>query len=75
MAALGGLGRETRHGPATRPPRSGRGAMDWDRPKAPFHAGRRRCGHSTTSVEAELWITDQYFGAAKKRDSAIDARG
>ena len=45
------------------------------RPKAPFHAGRRRCRHSTTSVEAELWITDQYFGAAKKRDSAIDARG
>jgi hypothetical protein len=35
----------------------------------------RRCRHSTTSVEAELWITDQYFGAAKKRDSAIDARG
>jgi DNA-binding transcriptional LysR family regulator len=30
MAALGGLGRETRHGPVTRPPRSGRGAMDWD---------------------------------------------
>ena len=45
------------------------------RPKAPFHAGRRRCRHSTTSVEAELWITDQYFGAANKRDSAIDARG
>ena len=45
------------------------------RPKAPFHVGRRRCRHSTTSVEAELWITDQYFGAAKKRDSAIDARG
>ena len=45
------------------------------RPKAPVHAGRRRCRHSTTSVEAELWITDQYFGAAKKRDSAIDARG
>jgi len=45
------------------------------RPKAPVHAGRRRCRHSTTSVEAELWITDQYFGAANKRDSAIDARG
>src|SRR5580704_4617650 len=45
------------------------------RPKAPFHAGRRRCRHSTTPVEAELWITDQYFGAANKRDSAIDARG
>ncbi len=45
------------------------------RPKAPIHAGRRRCRHSTTSVEAELWITDQYFGAANKRDSAIDARG
>jgi len=29
------------------------------RPKAPVHAGRRRCRHSTTSVEAELWITDQ----------------
>jgi DNA-binding transcriptional LysR family regulator len=32
MAALGGLaiaGRETRHEPATRPPRPGRGAMDW----------------------------------------------
>ena len=38
-------------------------------------AVRRRYRHSTTSVEAELWITDQYFGAAKKRDSAIDARG
>ena len=44
-------------------------------PKPPFHAGRRRCRHSTTPVEAELWITDQYFGAANKRDSAIDARG
>jgi DNA-binding transcriptional LysR family regulator len=29
MAALGGLGHETRHEPATRPPRSSRGAMDW----------------------------------------------
>ena len=29
MAALGGLGRETRHEPATGPPRSSRGAMDW----------------------------------------------
>jgi hypothetical protein len=29
MAALGGLGRETRHEPATRPPRSSRRAMDW----------------------------------------------
>src|ERR1700720_1414381 len=45
------------------------------RPKARLHAGRRRCRHSTTSVEAELRITGQYFGAANKRDSAIDARG
>src|SRR5271154_4279147 len=33
MAALDGLaiaGRETRHEPVTRPPRSGREAMDWD---------------------------------------------
>ena len=30
MAALGGLGRETRHEPATRPPRSSHGTMDWD---------------------------------------------
>jgi DNA-binding transcriptional LysR family regulator len=33
MAALDGLafaGRETRHEPATHPPRPGRGAMDWD---------------------------------------------
>src|ERR1700687_4322990 len=33
MAALGGLaiaGRETRNEPATRPPRSNGGAMDWD---------------------------------------------
>jgi hypothetical protein len=33
MAALDGLaiaGRETRHEPKTRPPRSSRGAMDWD---------------------------------------------
>src|SRR5258705_4266886 len=30
MAALSGLARETRHEPATRPPRPGRGAMDWD---------------------------------------------
>src|SRR5260221_12823489 len=29
MAALSGLARETRHEPATRPPRPGRGAMDW----------------------------------------------
>ena len=38
-------------------------------------AVRCRYRHSTMSVEAELWITDQYFGAAKKRDSAIDVRG
>ena len=51
MAALDGLmiaGRETRHQPASRPPRPGRGAMDWDDVRVFLAIARRLAAFEAT---------------------------
>ena len=72
MAALGGLGRETRHGPATRPPRSGRGAMDWDDVRVflaiarqgSMRAAGRALGLSQPTIARRLAAFEATFGRA-----------
>ena len=73
MAALGGLataGRETRHQPKTRPPRSRRGAMDWDdvrvflavARKGSMRAAGRALGLSQPTIARRLASFEATFG-------------
>jgi molybdenum-dependent DNA-binding transcriptional regulator ModE len=70
MAALGGLGRETRHEPATRPPRSSHGAMDWDDVRVflavaregSMRAAGRALGLSQPTIARRLAAFEATFG-------------
>src|SRR6267154_733979 len=73
MAALEGLaiaGRETRHEPATRPPRPGRGAMDWDvvrvflavAREGSMRAAGRALGLSQPTIARRLAAFEATFG-------------
>lgn len=73
MVALHGLaiaGRETRHEPATRPPRAGRGAMDWDDVRVflavaregSMRAAGRALGLSQPTIARRLAAFEASFG-------------
>src|SRR5437016_8865817 len=73
MAALDGLaiaGGETRHEPATRPPRSSRGAMDWDDVRVflavaregSMRAAGRSIGLSQPAIARRLAAFEATFG-------------
>src|SRR6516164_4038583 len=73
MAALDGsaiAGRETRHEPATRTPRSGRGAMDWDDVRVflavaregSMRAAGRALGLSQPTIARRLATFETTFG-------------
>ena len=73
MAAYDGLaiaGHETRHEPATRPPRSGRGAMDWDDVRVflavaregSMRAAGRALGLSQPTIARRLAAFEATFG-------------
>ena len=73
MAALDGLaiaGNETRHGPASHPPRSGRGAMDWDDVRVflavarqgSMRAAGRALGLSQPTIARRLTAFEATFG-------------
>src|SRR6266404_2279872 len=73
MAALDGLaiaGRETRHQPAARPPRPGRGAMDWDDVRVflavaregSMRAAGRALGLSQPTIARRLAAFEATFG-------------
>ncbi len=73
MAALDGLaiaGRETRHDPATRPPRPDRGAMDWDDVRVflaiaregSMRAAGRALGLSQPTIARRLAAFEASFG-------------
>ncbi|MBV9376507.1 MAG: LysR family transcriptional regulator [Alphaproteobacteria bacterium] len=73
MAALDGLaivGRETRHQPATRPPRPSRGAMDWDDVRVflavvregSMRAAGRALGLSQPTIARRLAAFEATFG-------------
>src|SRR5712691_6667435 len=73
MAALDGLaiaGDETRHDPATRPPRSSRGAMDWDDVRVflavaregSMRAAGRTLGLSQPTIARRLAAFEASFG-------------
>jgi DNA-binding transcriptional LysR family regulator len=73
MAALDGLaiaGRETRHDPATRPPRPNRGAMDWDdvrvflavAQEGSMRAAGRALGLSQPTIARRLAAFEATFG-------------
>jgi len=75
MAALDGLaiaGRKTRHEPATRPPRSGRGGMDWDdvrvflaiARRGSMRAAGRALGLSQPTIARRLAAFEATFGGA-----------
>ena len=75
MAALDGLaiaGRKTRQEPATRPPRPGRGAMDWDdvrvflavARKGSMRAAGRALGLSQPTIARRLAAFEATFGGA-----------
>src|SRR5207237_3569261 len=75
MAALDGLtiaGRGTRHQPATRPPRPGRGAMDWDDVRVflavaregSMRAAGRALGLSQPTIARRLAAFEATFGGA-----------
>ena len=73
MAALDGsaiAGRETRHQPKTRPPRSSRGAMDWDDVRVflavaregSMRAAGRALGLSQPTIARRLTAFEATFG-------------
>src|ERR1700738_2222156 len=75
MAPLDGLaiaGRETRHEPATRPPRSNGGAMDWDDVRVflavaregSMRAAGRALGLSQPTIARRLAAFEATFGRA-----------
>src|SRR5712672_3900096 len=75
MAALEGLaiaGRETRREPSTRPPRPGRGAMDWDDVRVflavaregSMRAAGRALGLSQPTIARRLAAFEANFGGA-----------
>src|SRR6202047_1908577 len=65
-------GRERRHEPATRPPRSGRGAMDWDAARVflavarqgSMRAAGRALGLSQPTIARRLAAFEATFGGA-----------
>jgi len=79
MAALDGLtivGRETRHEPATRAPRSNRAAMDWDDVRVflavaregSMRAAGRALGLSQPTIARRLTAFEATFGGASLFD-------
>jgi len=70
MAALSGLARETRQEPATRPPRPGRGAMDWGDVRVflaiaregSMRAAGRAVGLSQPTIARRLTAFETSFG-------------
>src|SRR5271168_3172066 len=76
MAALGGLGRETRREPATRPPRSSRGAMDWGDVRVflavaregSMRAAGRALGLSQPTIARRLAAFEAGFGGSSLFD-------
>ena len=85
MAALDELaiaGRETRHEPATRPPRARRGAMDWDDVRVflavaregPMRAAGRALGLSQPTIARRLAAFEASFGGPALFDRLPAAR-
>src|SRR2546421_9807638 len=83
MAALDGLAiaeRETRHEPATRPPRPERGAMDWDdvrvflavARKGSMRAAGRALGLSQPTIARRLAAFEAAFGGPSLFDRLPD---
>src|SRR5438445_7763789 len=77
MAALDGFaGGEIRHEPATRPPRSGRGAMDWDDVRVflaiaregSMRAAGRALGLSQPTIARRLAAFEATFGRSSLFD-------